>query len=164
MKMSEAQISDELPQIKIQTDRGNMIIELFEDDAPNTVANMISLIEKGFYDGLNFHRVITDFMIQGGCPHGTGTGGPGYDFDDEFQSERRHDSAGILSMANAGPGTNGSQFFITHRPTPHLDGKHTIFGNVTEGLEVVHEIEQGDVMKKVVVLQKRDHVYEVETL
>ena len=162
--MNESQISNELPQIQIQTDRGIITIELFEDDAPNTVANMISLIEKGFYDGLNFHRVITDFMIQGGCPQGTGTGGPGYDFDDEFQSERRHDSAGILSMANAGPGTNGSQFFITHRPTPHLDGKHTIFGNVTEGLEVVHEIEQGDVMKKIVVLQKRDHVYEVETL
>ena len=103
-------------------------------------------------------------MIQGGCPQGTGTGGPGYDFDDECTTERQHDSAGILSMANAGPGTNGSQFFITHGPTPHLNGKHTVFGKVTEGLEVVHEIEQGDVMEKVVVLQKRDHVYEVETL
>ena len=162
--MSDTKISEELPQIQIQTDRGDMIIEMFEDHAPNTVANMISLIEKGYYDGLNFHRVISDFMIQGGCPQGTGTGGPGYKFDDECTSECRHDSAGILSMANAGPRTNGSQFFITHGPTPHLDGKHTVFGKVTEGLDVVHEIKQGDVMEKVVVLQKRDHVYEVETI
>lgn len=154
--MSDTKISEELPQIQIQTDRGDMTIEMFEDHAPNTVANMISLIEKGYYDGLNFHRVISDFMIQGGCPQGTGTGGPGYKFDDECTSECRHDSAGILSMANAGPRTNGSQFFITHGPTPHLDGKHTVFGKVTEGLDVVHEIKQGDVMEKVVVLQKRD--------
>ena len=162
--MSDTKISEELPQIQIQTDRGDMTIEMFEDHAPNTVANMISLIEKGYYDGLNFHRVISDFMIQGGCPQGTGTGGPGYKFDDECTSECRHDSAGTLSMANAGPQTNGSQFFITHGPTPHLDGKHTVFGKVTEGLDVVHEIKQGDVMEKVVVLQKRDHVYEVETI
>ena len=162
--MSDTKISEELPQIQIQTDRGDMTIEMFEDHAPNTVANMISLIEKGYYDGLNFHRVISDFMIQGGCPQGTGTGGPGYKFDDECTSECRHDSAGVLSMANAGPRTNGSQFFITHGPTPHLDGKHTVFGKVTEGLDVVHEIKQGDVMEKVVVLQKRDHVYEVETI
>ena len=164
MTISESQISDELPQIQIQTDRGKITIELFEDDAPNTVANMISLIEKGFYDGLNFHRVIPDFMIQGGCPQGTGSGGPGYDFDDECSPDRLHDSAGILSMANAGPGTNGSQFFITHGPTPHLNGKHSVFGKVTGGLEVVDEIKQGDVMEKVVVLKKRNHVYEVETL
>ena len=162
--MSETQISEKLPKIQIQTERGNITIEMFEDEAPNTVANMISLIEKGYYDGLNFHRVIPDFMIQGGCPHGTGTGGPGYDFDDECTPDRRHDSAGILSMANAGPGTNGSQFFITHGPTPHLDGKHTVFGKVTEGQEVVEEIKQGDVMQTVVVLQKRDRVYEVEKL
>ena len=162
--MSETQISEKLPKIQIQTERGNITIEMFEDEAPNTVANMISLIEKGYYDGLNFHRVIPDFMIQGGCPHGTGTGGPGYDFDDECASDRRHDSAGVLSMANAGPGTNGSQFFITHGPTPHLDGKHTVFGKVTEGQEVVDEIKQGDVMQTVVVLQKRDHDYEVEKL
>ena len=162
--MSETQISEKLPKIQIQTERGNITIEMFEDEAPNTVANMISLIEKGYYDGLNFHRVIPDFMIQGGCPHGTGTGGPGYDFDDECAPVRRHDSAGVLSMANAGPGTNGSQFFITHGPTPHLDGKHTVFGKVTEGQEVVDEIKQGDVMQTVVVLQKRDHVYEVEKL
>ncbi len=162
--MSETQISEKLPKIRIQTERGNITIEMFEDEAPNTVANMISLIEKGYYDGLNFHRVIPDFMIQGGCPHGTGTGGPGYEFDDECAKDRRHDSAGVLSMANAGPGTNGSQFFITHGPTPHLDGKHTVFGKVTEGQEVVDEIKQGDVMKTVVVLQKRDRVYEVEKL
>ena len=162
--MSETQILEGLPQIQIQTERGNMTIEMFEDDAPNTVANMISLIEKGYYDGLNFHRVIADFMIQGGCPEGSGTGGPGYNFDDEFTAERRHDNAGVLSMANAGPRTNGSQFFITHGPTPHLDGKHTVFGKVTDGLEVVNEIQQGDFMDKVVVLQKRDHVYEVETI
>ena len=162
--MSETQISEKLPKIQIQTERGNITIEMFEDEAPNTVANMISLIEKGYYDGLNFHRVIPDFMIQGGCPHGTGTGGPGYDFDDECTPDRRHDSAGVLSMANTGPGTNGSQFFITHGPTPHLDGKHTVFGKVTEGQEVVDEIKQGDVMQTVVVLQKRDRVYEVEKL
>ena len=162
--MSETHISEKLPKIQIQTERGNITIEMFEDEAPNTVANMISLIQKGYYNGLNFHRVIPDFMIQGGCPHGTGTGGPGYDFDDECTPDRRHDSAGILSMANAGPGTNGSQFFITHCPTPHLDGKHTVFGKVTEGQEVVDEIKQGDVMQTVVVLQKRDHVYEVEKL
>ena len=162
--MSETQISEKLPKIQIQTERGNITIEMFEDEAPNTVANMISLIQKGYYNGLNFHRVIPDFMIQGGCPHGTGTGGPGYDFDDECASDRRHDSAGVLSMANAGPGTNGSQFFITHGPTPHLDGKHTVFGKVTEGQEVVDEIKQGNVMQTIVVLQKRDHVYEVEKL
>ena len=162
--MSETQISEKLPKIQIQTERGNITIEMFEDEAPNTVANMISLIEKGYYDGLNFHRVIPDFMIQGGCPHGTGTGGPGYDFDDECAPDRRHDSAGVLSMANAGPGTNGSQFFITHGPTPHLDGKHTVFGKVTEGQEVVDGIKQGDVMQTVVVLQKRDRVYEVEKI
>jgi len=162
--MSETQISEKLPKIQIQTERGNITIEMFEDEAPNTVANMISLIEKGYYDGLNFHRVIPGFMIQGGCPHGTGTGGPGYDFDDECAPDRRHDSAGVLSMANAGPGTNGSQFFITHGPTPHLDGKHTVFGKVTEGQEVVDEIKQGDVMQTVVVLQKRDRVYEVEKI
>ena len=162
--MNETLISEKLPRIQIQTNRGDIIIEMFEDEAPNTVANMISLIEKGYYDGLNFHRVIPNFMIQGGCPHGTGTGGPGYDFDDECTPERRHDSAGVLSMANAGPGTNGSQFFITHCPTPHLDGKHTVFGKVIEGQEVVDEIKKGDVMQTVVVLQKRDHVYEIETI
>ena len=148
----------------IKTDRGDIRLELFREQVPNTVQNFVELTGKGYYNGLTFHRVIPDFMIQGGCPDGTGTGGPGYNFDDECTAERQHDSAGILSMANAGPGTNGSQFFITHGPTPHLDGKHTAFGKVIDGLDVVNEIQQGDVMEKVVVLQKRDHVYEVETL
>lgn len=153
----------ELPSVRIDTAKGAMVLELYEDEAPNTVANFISLIEQGFYNGLSFHRVIGDFMIQGGCPEGTGTGGPGYRFDDEI-SERKHDDAGILSMANAGPKSNGSQFFITHGPAPHLDGKHTVFGKITAGQDVVNAIEQGDLMKQIVVLQKRDHEYSVKKL
>ena len=162
--MSETIISDELPQIQIQTDRGEISLELFEDEAPNTVANMISLTEQGFYNGLIFHRVIPNFMIQCGCPLGTGTGDPGYRFDDECTPARRHDGPGVLSMANAGPGTNGSQFFITHEAQPHLDGKHTVFGKVISGMDVVNKISQGDVIEKMLVLQKRDHEYQVETL
>jgi len=162
--MTETLFSKELPRIQIHTTRGQINIELFEEEAPNTVCNMISLIEKDFYTGLIFHRVIPNFMIQGGCPLGTGTGDPGYRFEDEFNPSRLHDKAGILSMANAGPSTNGSQFFITHSPQPHLDGKHTVFGKVTEGQEVVNSIKQGDVIEKIIVLQKRDHVYEVKTL
>lgn len=158
------EITTDLPQIQIETERGNITIELFEDDAPNTVANFISLAEQGYYDNLNFHRVIPDFMIQGGCPEGTGTGGPGYRFGDECMPNRRHDAPGVLSMANAGPGTNGSQFFITHGAQPHLDGKHTVFGEVTDGLDTVNAIQQGDGMNRMVVLQKRDHEYKVETL
>ena len=138
--MSETIISDELPQIQIQTDRGEISLELFEDEAPNTVANMISLTEQEFYNGLIFHRVIPNFMIQCGCPHGTGTGGPGYQFDDEFHPELKHNKPGILSMANAGPGTNGSQFFITEVATPHLDNRHSVFGEVVEGLDVIPKI------------------------
>ena len=159
--MNETEISASLPKIEIQTSKGPIKIELFEDDAPNTVGNMISLIEKGFYDGLVFHRVIPNFMIQGGCPLGTGTGDPGYRFDDEFRSNRCHDGPGILSMANAGPATNGSQFFITHSAQPHLDGKHTVFGKVIDGQEVVDEVQQGDVIERITILNKRDHVYEV---
>ena len=159
-----AEITAELPIIQIETDRGDITIELFEDDAPNTVASIISLAEQGFYDNLNFHRVLPDFMIQGGCPEGTGTGGPGYRFGDECMPNRRHDAPGVLSMANAGPGTNGSQFFITHSAQPHLDGKHTVFGKVTDGLDTVNAIQQGDGMNRMVVLQKRDHEYKVETL
>ena len=159
-----AEITTGLPQIQIETDRGNITIELFEDDAPNTVASLISLAEQGFYDNLNFHRVIPDFMIQGGCPEGSGRGGPGYRFGDECMPHRRHDGPGVLSMANAEPGTNGSQFFITHSAQPHLDGKHTVFGKVTDGLEIVNAIEQGDAMNRMVVLEKRDHEYKVETL
>jgi len=135
--MSEKQISDSLPQILFQTDRGDMTIEMFEDDAPNTVANMISLIEKGYYDGLNFHRVIPDFMIQAGDPTGTGFNGPGYRYEDEIDASLVFDGSGILAMANAGPGTNGSQFFITVAATPQLNGNHTIFGRVTGGQDVV---------------------------
>lgn len=158
------QIDDSaLPLVRIETNKGAITLELYEDDAPNTVANFISLIEGGFYNGLQFHRVIGDFMIQGGCPEGSGSGGPGYRFDDEF-SDRKHDDAGILSMANAGPKTNGSQFFITHSPTPHLDGKHTVFGKTVEGLDVVNSIEQGDAMNQILVLQKRGHDYSVKKL
>ncbi|MBF0351911.1 MAG: peptidylprolyl isomerase [SAR324 cluster bacterium] len=149
-----------LPEVELDTTRGVIHLELYEDDAPNTVANFISLIEQGYYDGLNFHRVIPGFMIQGGCPTGTGTGGPGYRFADEISS-KKHDSPGILSMANAGPGTNGSQFFITHVSTPHLDGKHTVFGKVKEGLDVVNAIQKGDVINKITILHKRNHDYEV---
>ena len=154
--MTETEISENLTIIQIQTSKGQINIELFEEDAPNTVANMISLIENGFYDGLVFHRVIPNFMIQGGCPLGSGTGDPGYRFDDEFMPNRCHDGPGILSMANAGPRTNGSQFFITHSAQPHLDGKHTVFGKVINGQEVVDLIQQGDVMEKVIILNKRD--------
>ena len=116
----------------IETNKGTINIELFTDQTPITCANFVNLIQKGYYDGLSFHRVISDFMIQGGCPLGTGTGGPGYRFEDEFSDDLSHDRAGILSMANAGPGTNGSQFFITLAPTTWLQGRHTIFGDVTD--------------------------------
>ena len=129
----------------LTTNKGVIRLELFADKAPNTVANFEKLINKGFYDGLKFHRVIDDFMIQGGCPEGTGTGGPGYKFGDEFHKDLKHDGPGILSMANAGPNTNGSQFFITHVATPWLDGKHTVFGRVLDdGQTVVNAIRQGD--------------------
>jgi cyclophilin family peptidyl-prolyl cis-trans isomerase len=149
---------DKLPLVSIRTDKGRIVIELFEDDAPNTVANFISLAEKGFYDGLKFHRVIPDFMVQGGDPTGTGRGGPGYRFADEI-SRRRHEGPGILSMANSGPNTNGSQFFITHKATSWLDGKHTVFGRVAEGMDVVNRIARGDRMRKVEVVRKRGHKY-----
>ena len=161
--MSESE-NQSLPSIKMQTSQGEIHIELFEDEAPNTVANMIELSEQGFYDGLVFHRVINDFMIQGGCPHGKGTGGPGYRFRHECPPDRRHDGPGVLSMANAGPNTNGSQFFITHSAQPHLDGKHTVFGRVLEGLDVVNRISQGDEIQSVTVLNKRDHEYNVVKL
>ncbi|MEQ8210384.1 MAG: peptidylprolyl isomerase [Lacipirellulaceae bacterium] len=137
------------------TSKGEIRLELFEDQTPKTVANFEKLANDGFYDGLNFHRVIEDFMIQGGCPQGTGTGGPGYQFEDEFVADLKHDQPGILSMANSGPNTNGSQFFITHVPTPWLDGKHTVFGKVLgEGQSVVDAIEQGDKIEKVVIAEE----------
>ncbi|MFM1879052.1 MAG: hypothetical protein RLZZ241_1918 [Bacteroidota bacterium] len=140
---------------KFNTTKGAITVKLTHDKTPGTVGNFVALAEgkmpntsgkeaKPYYNGLSFHRVIADFMIQGGCPQGTGTGDPGYKFDDEFHSELRHNAAGVLSMANAGPGTNGSQFFITHVPTPWLDNKHTIFGHVIEGQSVVDAIAQGD--------------------
>ena len=135
----------------IETEKGTIILELFADKTPITCANFEKLASEGYYDGLTFHRVIEDFMIQGGCPLGTGTGGPGYNFEDEFDADLRHSGPGILSMANAGPNTNGSQFFITHVPCPWLDGKHTVFGRVIEGQNVVDSIEQGDIMTKVTV-------------
>ena len=132
----------------IDTDRGPIKLELYADKAPLTVANFVNLAKRGFYDGLNFHRVIDDFMIQGGCPQGRGTGGPGYKFEDETNNGVRHDR-GVISMANAGPDTNGSQFFITHIKTDWLDGKHTVFGKVLEGQDVVDAVKQGDTIKSI---------------
>ncbi|MGY0558467.1 peptidylprolyl isomerase [Lysobacter sp. A286] len=125
------------------TERGPIRVELAADKAPLTVANFVNLAKRGYYDGLNFHRVLNDFMVQGGCPQGTGTGGPGYRFEDEASNGLGHER-GVLSMANAGPGTNGSQFFITHVPCPWLDGKHTVFGKVLEGQDIVDSVKQGD--------------------
>ena len=139
------------------TSRGPIKIELYPDKAPLTVANFVNLVQRGFYDGLSFHRVIPDFMIQGGCPEGSGRGGPGYRFEDETNNGVKHER-GVLSMANAGPNTNGSQFFITHVPTPWLDGKHTVFGKVTEGLDVVDAVKQGDLITKVTIEGDADAV------
>ncbi len=139
------------PHVIMLTDKGTMKIELFEQDAPGTVQNFITLIEKGFYDGLTFHRVIDDFMIQGGCPHGTGTGGPGYKIKCEINPNKH--LRGSLSMAHAGKDTGGSQFFICHSPQPHLDGVHTVFGRVIEGLEVVDAIRKNDKMQKLTVVK-----------
>ncbi len=139
------------------TARGPIKIELYPDKAPLTVANFVNLAKRGFYDGLNFHRVIADFMVQGGCPEGSGRGGPGYRFEDETNNGVRHER-GVLSMANAGPSTNGSQFFITHTATPWLDGKHTVFGKVVEGLDVVDSVAQGDLISKVTIEGDTDAV------
>jgi peptidyl-prolyl cis-trans isomerase B (cyclophilin B) len=139
------------------TARGPIEIELYPDKAPLTVANFVNLARRGFYDGLSFHRVIADFMIQGGCPEGSGRGGPGYRFEDETDNGVRHER-GVLSMANAGPSTNGSQFFITHTATPWLDGKHTVFGKVIEGLDVVDSVAQGDAINKITIEGDADAV------
>ena len=136
---------------EIETKKGTIRIQLHDDKTPKTCANFEKLVSDGFYDGLTFHRVLDNFMIQAGCPEGTGTGGPGYEFEDEFHPDLKHDVPGVLSMANAGPNTNGSQFFITHVATDWLDGKHSVFGNVIEGQDIVDLIEQGDVMEKVTV-------------
>jgi peptidyl-prolyl cis-trans isomerase B (cyclophilin B) len=136
-----------------QTSKGDIRVNLMEDVAPLTVANFVNLVQRGYYDGLTFHRVIADFMVQGGCPLGTGTGGPGYKFKDECSSKAKHDAPGKLSMANAGPGTNGSQFFITHVATPWLDGKHTVFGSVqgAEDQAVVDKIAKGDTIETITI-------------
>lgn len=139
------------------TSRGPIQVELYPDKAPLTVANFVNLAKRGFYDGLIFHRVIPDFMIQGGCPEGSGRGGPGYRFEDETSNGLAHDR-GVLSMANAGPSTNGSQFFITHVATPWLDGKHTVFGKVTAGLDVVDAVKQGDVIESLTLAGDTDAV------
>ncbi len=135
----------------VHTNKGDIKLRLFADKAPLTVANFVNLAKRGYYDGLTFHRVEPNFVIQGGCPHGTGTGGPGYSFEDECTPELKHDAPGKLSMANAGPGTNGSQFFITHAQTPWLDGRHTVFGEVlgADDQAVVDSIAVGDVMESV---------------
>jgi len=135
------------------TSKGVIEIEFYPQYAPKTVNNFVFLAREGFYDGIVFHRVISDFMIQGGDPTGTGRGGPGYRFADEFVGNPLIHERGVISMANAGPGTNGSQFFITHSPQPHLNGKHTVFGKVTAGLNVVDAIRQGDVMTSVVITE-----------
>lgn len=152
---------------KFNTAKGAILVKLTHDLTPGTVGNFVALAEgnlensarpqgKPYYDGLKFHRVIPDFMIQGGCPQGIGTGGPGYNFDDEFHPELRHDGPGVLSMANSGPGSNGSQFFITHVSTPWLDDKHTVFGHVVEGQDVVDAIAQGDVMDSIEIIRVGD--------
>lgn len=149
---------------KFNTTKGEVLVKLTHDKTPGTVGNFVALAEgnmentakpqgKPYYDGLKFHRVIADFMIQGGCPQGTGTGDPGYKFDDEFHSELTHEGPGILSMANAGPGTNGSQFFITHVATPWLDNKHTVFGYVEQGMDIVNSIAQGDAIENLEIVR-----------
>ena len=139
---------------QIKTNKGTIKLNLFYNQAPITVSNFVNLSKRGYYDGISFHRVIENFMIQGGCPLGTGTGGPGYEFDDEFNDNLNHSKGGILSMANAGPGTNGSQFFITHVETPWLDNHHTVFGETTddESMEIVNAIIQGDKIEKIIIL------------
>ncbi len=137
--------------VTMETSQGNIELELYPQYAPKTVNNFVFLIREGYYDGVAFHRVIKNFVIQGGDPTGTGRGGPGYQFEDECRGNPLRHETGAISMANAGPGTNGSQFFITHSPQPHLDGHHTVFGRVVKGQDVVNAIEQGDRMVKVTV-------------
>lgn len=145
-----------MKKVKLETEKGTMLIELFEDDAPKTVENFVNLINKGFYDGLKFHRVIPNFVIQGGCPKGDGTGGPGYSINCELDGEKQFHDRGVLSMAHAGRNTGGSQFFICHSRanTAHLDRNHTVFGKVIENVDVVDKIQQGDKMLKLTVIEE----------
>lgn len=145
--------------IIIKTSKGDIHVTLLAADTPVTCASFLNLARRGYYNGVTFHRVIPDFMIQGGDPTGTGRGGPGYNFDDECKRYLRHDKAGILSMANAGPGTNGSQFFITHVPTPHLDGKHTVFGETKQGQDVVNAIRVGDSIESIEILDDAEPLF-----
>ena len=149
--------------ITMKTDKGNIDITVYAGDTPVTAASFLNLASRGFYDGITFHRVIPNFMIQGGDPTGTGGGGPGYQFEDECLASLKHDRPGILSMANAGPGTNGSQFFITHVPCPHLDGNHTVFGHVTSGQDVVDAIEGGDNISGIEVHDSTEALFEAQS-
>ena len=146
----------------IQTNKGKIKLQLFPEKTPVTVANFLNLIKRGFYNNLTFHRVIEDFMVQGGCPLGSGTGGPGYNFNDECTPELQHEKPGILSMANAGPNTNGSQFFITHVPTPWLDGKHTVFGSIIDNddMATVNSINQGDVIESISIEGNHEELFD----
>src|SRR5664279_4415612 len=148
--------------IILHTSKGEIEATLFASKVPMTIANYLNLARQGFYDGLTFHRVISNFMIQGGDPTGTGRGGPGYKFADEFDDSLRHSKPGIFSMANAGPNTNGSQFFITHVPTPHLDGKHSVFGEVTKGQDVVNQITKGDTIIRIEILDPTDALFQAQ--
>ena len=152
---------DEVSDIKIilKTSKGDIHATMFSSKVPVTTANFLNLASRGYYDGITFHRVIPNFMIQGGDPTGSGRGGPGYRFEDEFDRSLRHSKAGIFSMANAGPGTNGSQFFITHGPTPHLDDKHSVFGEVTKGQDVVDSIQQGDKIEGIEIVDSTDALF-----
>lgn len=140
-------------QVELNTNKGKMTLKLHPEHAPKTVNNFVFLAREGYYDGVVFHRVISNFMVQGGDPTGSGMGGPGYQFEDEFANNPLRHIDNVISMANAGPGTNGSQFFITHASQPHLDGRHTVFGKLTDGLDVLNSIQQGDVMEKVIVTE-----------
>ena len=163
--------AEKLPQVLLKTSKGDVTLELFEDEAPNTVANFVNLVEKGFYDGLKFHRVLDGFMAQGGCPLGTGTGGPGYKIKCECDSPkaRKHDR-GVIAMAHAGKDTGGSQFYITFGAPKWLDGKHTVFGRVIKGMDVVDSFNRSgggkppEKITKATVVSKRDHEYKPETI
>lgn len=156
-KSAEMEVKD--IRIVMTTSRGDIEATIFASKVPMTAANYLNLAKRGYYDGLKFHRVIANFMIQGGDPQGTGRGGPGYKFGDEFVASLKHDKAGVFSMANAGPGTNGSQFFITHGPTPHLNGRHSVYGEVTKGLDVVNAVRGGDTIETIKVLDSTDALF-----